>query len=214
MTGMVRKALTIAAGLAVVASVASAGVPDNRFSTSDAVVVGNASGTAIGGAPAGFDVVVKDVNNAPLAGRTVTLDFSATPMKVFNAQNAGTTLNCAAKTISRVTNASGAVNFASRVAQVRQREQRRRHRRRRSALRREGSLDGHRRYSTAAPASVTSSIFSANFLAAPAAQETDFDLNGTTGLGDFSVFSSAVPRWRGRDVLPVRRSSVRDPRAE
>ena len=116
MTGMVRKALTFAAGLAVVASVASAGVPDNRFSTSDAVVVGNASGTAIGGSPAGFDCTVRDVNNAPLPGRTVTLDFSATPMKVFNAQNAGTTLNCAAKTISRVTNASGAVNFASRVA--------------------------------------------------------------------------------------------------
>lgn len=41
MTGMVRKALLIAAGFAVVASVASAGVPDPRFSTIDAVVVGN-----------------------------------------------------------------------------------------------------------------------------------------------------------------------------
>ena len=51
MTGMVRKALTIAAGFVVVASVASAGVPDPRFSTLDAVVVGNVSGNAIGGSP-------------------------------------------------------------------------------------------------------------------------------------------------------------------
>lgn len=189
MTGMVRKALTMAAGLALVASVASAGVPDNRFSTSDAVVVGNASGTAIGGAPAGFDVTVKDVNNAPLPGRTVTLDFSATPMKVFSTQNAGTTLNCAAKTISRVTNASGAVNFASRVAKwdnannvdviadgvplfvVRGRS---------TDL---DGIDGRTGLGDF-------SIFSSNFLAAPAAQETDYDLNGTTGLGDFSVFSA------------------------
>jgi len=33
-------------------------------------------------------------------------------------------------------------------------------------------------------------LFSGNFLAVPAAQETDFDLNGNTGLGDFVVFSS------------------------
>src|SRR5580765_4908062 len=69
MTGMVRKALTIAAGLAVVATVASAGVPDPRFSSWDLVVVGNVSGTPIGGSPPGFDVTVRDVNNAPLSGR-------------------------------------------------------------------------------------------------------------------------------------------------
>jgi hypothetical protein len=186
---MVRKALTIAAGLAVVASVASAGVPDNRFSTSDAVVVGNVSGTAIGGSPAGFDVTVKDVNNAPLAGRTVTLDFSGTPMKVFNAQNAGTTLNCAAKTISRVTNASGAVNFAARVAKwdnannvdviadgvplfvVKGRST---------------DLDGL----DATTGLGDFSIFGNRFLSNPAAQETDFDLSGATGLADFSIFGS------------------------
>ena len=116
MTGMVRKALLIAAGFAVVASVASAGVPDPRFSTIDAVVVGNTSGTAVGGAPAGFDVTVRDVSNAPLAGVTVTLNFSTAAMKVFSTQNAGTTVNCPAKSISRVTNGAGAVNFASRVA--------------------------------------------------------------------------------------------------
>jgi hypothetical protein len=187
MTGMVRKALTIAAGLAVVASVASAGVPDPRFSTSDLIVVGDLSGNPIGG---GFDVVVRDVNNAPLAGRTVSLDFSATPMRVCNVQNAGTTFNCTAKTISRVTNASGAVNFGSaRVAKFD------------NSNNVEVSADGvvlatvKGRSVDIDGAGTTSGavslgdfvIFSGNFNTV--AQETDFDQNGTTGLGDFVIFA-------------------------
>jgi|SRR5688572_6136962 hypothetical protein len=189
MTGMVRKALTIAAGLAVVASVASAGVPDPRFSTTDLVVVGNASGNAIGGTPPGFDVVVRDVNNAALAGRTVVLDFSATPMKVFTVQNAGTTVNCVAKTISRVTNASGAVNFASRVAKFD------------NTNGVEVSADGVvlatvRGRSTDIDGTDGTTglgdfaIFGNNFLNNTGAQETDFDLGGNTGLGDFAIFGS------------------------
>jgi hypothetical protein len=175
--------------LAVSAEGSVVGVPDPRFSTADAVVVGNPSGTAIGGAPAGFDVLVRDVNNAPLAGRTVWLDFSATPMKVFNAQNAGTTLNCAAKTISRVTNAGGAVNFASRIGKfdngnnvnviadgiplvlVKGRST---------------DIDGTD--GTAGLGDFT--IFANNYLYAGAAQETDFDLDGSTGLNDFSIFAA------------------------
>lgn len=189
MTGMVRKALTIAAGLAVVASVASAGIPDPRFSTVDATVVGDASGVAIGAAPAGFDVVVRDINSAPLAGVTVVLNFSATPMKVFSAQNAGTTVNCAAKTISRVTNASGAVNFASRVgkfvntagvevsaagvvlANVRGRST---------------DIDG----TDGTTGLGDFAIFGNNFLNVPGALETDFDEAGGTGLGDFAIFGA------------------------
>lgn len=189
MTGMVRKALTIAAGLAVVASVASAGVPDPRFSTTDLVVVGNASGNAIGAAPAGFDVVVRDVNNAPLSGRTVTLDFSATPMKVFTVQNAGTTVNCPAKTISRVTNASGAVNFASRVAKFD------------NTNGVEVSADGvvlatvkGRSTDIDGTDGTTGlgdfAIFGNNFLNVPAAQETDYDQSGSTALGDFAIFGA------------------------
>jgi hypothetical protein len=186
---MVRKALTIAAGLAVVASVASAGVPDPRFCTTDLVVVGDASGNAIGGVPAGFDVTVKDVNNAPLSGRTVTLDFSATPMKVFNAQNAGTTVNCTAKTISRVTNASGQVNFASRVAKFDNTNG--------VEVSAEGvvlatvkgrstDIDG----TDGTTGLGDFAIFGNNFLNIPAAQETDYDLVGGTGLGDFAIFGA------------------------
>lgn len=115
MTGMVRKALTIAAGLAFVATVASAGVPDPRFSTFDPIGVGDNTGTAYGGVPAGFDVAVKDVNNAPVLGATVTLNFSASGVRGYATQNAGTTVNAVAQTLSRVAT-TGSTNFAARTA--------------------------------------------------------------------------------------------------
>ena len=191
MTGMVRKALLIAAGFAVVASVASAGVPDPRFSTFDATVVGNASGTPIGGAPAGFDVTVRDVSNAPLSGVTVTLNFSTSGMKVFSTQNAGTTVNCAAKSISRVTNGAGAVNFGSRVAKFN------------NANTVEVSANGVVLGNVKGRSTDIDgndgrtglgdlALFSANLLSNPAAQQTDFDLNGSTGLGDLALFSAEL----------------------
>jgi hypothetical protein len=188
---MVRKALLIAAGFAVVASVASAGVPDPRFSTIDAVVVGDVSGTAIGGTPAGFDVTVRDVSNAPLAGVTVTLNFSTAGMKVFSTQNAGTTVNCPAKSISRVTNGAGQVNFAARVAKFN------------NANTVEVSANGVvlgnvRGRSTDIDGTDGRtglgdfSLFSANLLTNPGAQETDYDLNGSTGLNDLALFSGEL----------------------
>jgi hypothetical protein len=188
---MVRKALLIAAGFAVVASVASAGVPDPRFSTIDNVVVGNASGTAMGGAPAGFDVTVRDVSNAPLAGVTVSLAFSTAGMKVFSTQNAGTTVNCPAKSISRVTNGAGQVNFAARVAKFN------------NANTVEVSANGVvlgnvRGRSTDIDGTDGRtglgdfSLFSANLLTNPGAQETDYDLNGSTGLNDLALFSGEL----------------------
>jgi hypothetical protein len=191
MTGMVRKALTIAAGFVVVASVASAGVPDPRFSTLDAVVVGNVSGSAIGGTPAGFDVTVRDVNNAPLSGRTVTLNFAASGMKVFSTQNAGTTVNCAAKSISRVTNGSGAVNFAARVAKFN------------NSNTVEVSADGVVLGNVKGRSTDIDGIdgrtglndlafLSTNLLTNPSAQQTDFDLNGVTGLSDLGIFATEL----------------------
>ena len=122
MTGLVRKALTIAAGLAVVASVASAGVPSPQQSIVEPVVVGDASGNAYGApgsigtqAVPGFEVTVRDVNLTPLANKNVVVDFSATTMKLHSTQNAGTTVNCAAKTISKLTNGSGVAVFSARV---------------------------------------------------------------------------------------------------
>lgn len=194
MTGMVRKALTIAAGFAVVASVASAGVPDPRFSTVDAVVVGTNSGalTQQSGAPLnpGFDVVVRDVNNAPLSGRTVTLNYTASGMKVYSTQNAGTTVNCAAKSISRVTNGSGAVAFGARTAKFN------------NANTVEVSADGVvlanvKGRSTDIDGLAEGKVglgdlstFSVSYLGA-GAQETDYDINGAgNSLGDLSIFAT------------------------
>src|SRR5690349_11545997 len=114
MTGMVRKALTMAAGLTVVASLASAGVPDPRFSVIDPIGVGDNTGAAVGGSPAGFDVAVKDVNSAPVLGATVTLNFSASGVRGYSSQNAGTTVNAGAQTLSRVAT-TGSTNFAAKT---------------------------------------------------------------------------------------------------
>jgi hypothetical protein len=155
------------------------------------VVVGNTSGTAVGGAPAGFDVTVRDVSNAPLAGVTVTLNFSTAAMKVFSTQNAGTTVNCPAKSISRVTNGAGQVNFAARVAKFN------------NANTVEVSANGVvlgnvRGRSTDIDGTDGRtglgdfSLFSANLLTNPGAQETDYDLNGSTGLNDLALFSGEL----------------------
>jgi hypothetical protein len=175
--------------LLAAAAPASATTPDPRFTTTDLVVVGNASGAAIGGVPAGFDVVVRDVNNAPLPGRIVTLSFAATAMKVSSVQNAGTTVDCAARTISRVTNAAGAVNIAPRVSgyengvgvEVLDNGVRIATVRGRST-----DLDGV----GGATGLGDFALFAVNFLTHQAAQETDYDLNGTSGLGDFALFAS------------------------
>lgn len=120
MTGLVRKALTLAAGLTVVASVASAGVPDPRNSSVETVIIANASGNMYAASVSsshpgvGFEVTVRDVNNVALVGRTVVLDHSATSVKLFTAQNAGTTVNCTAKTVSKPTDGNGQAIFGVR----------------------------------------------------------------------------------------------------
>ncbi len=182
------RALALLATLAL-ALPASATTPDPRNTTADLVVVGNVSGTPIGGSPAGFDVVVRDVDYAPLPGRFVTLDFSDTTMRVFAVQNAGTTLDCASRSIGRVTNGAGAVNFAARVSGFS------------NSNWVEVSQDGVviaivKGRSTdidgidGATGLGDFAIFGANFLDNQAAQETDYDLSGTTGLGDFALFGA------------------------
>jgi hypothetical protein len=163
------------------------GVPDPRLSTVDPVVVGNATGTPMGGTPPGFDVVVRDVNNDPVPGHVVTLRFGDSGMRLISVQNSGTTLDCAARSISRVTNASGAVNFAARVGgfdnanviEVLDNSVRLAMVKGRST-----DLDGLDGRTTLGDLVIFASNFPGN------AQETDFDLNGMTGLGDFVLFSS------------------------
>ncbi len=190
MTGMVRKALTIAAGLAVVASVASAGVPDPRFSVIDAIGVGDNTGIARGGAPAGFDVAVRDVNNAPVLGATVTLNFSASGVKGYISQNAGTTVNAAAQSLSRVAT-TGSTNFAAKTGKFTNSNT--------VEVSANGVVLGDVKWRSTdidGVGGITGlsdfSYFSARYIGLISAPECNFDLSvgDVPGLGDFSIFSA------------------------
>ena len=190
MTGMVRKALLIAAGFAVVASVASAGVPDPRFSTIDPAAVGTNSGTATPQASAtpGFDVIVRDVSNAPLAGVTVTLNYAVSGMKVYQTQNAGTTVNCPAKSISRVTNGAGQVTFGPRTGKFNNANT--------VEVSANGVVLGNVKGRSTDIDGIGGQTALGDFALFSSAfgtvnQETDFDVSGgVTGLGDFGIFST------------------------
>jgi hypothetical protein len=114
-------ATSLALLLPVAAASEPVGVPDPRFSSFEAVVIGCPSGTAIPGCsdaplPApGHQVVVRDINNSTLVGVSVTLNFSATTMRLFTDTRPGTTFNCIARTITRVTDGSGTVTFSPRL---------------------------------------------------------------------------------------------------
>ena len=184
---MTSRHAVLALALLGFSTAASATTPDPRFSTTDLVVVGNASGTTIGGTPPGFDVTMRDVNNAPIPGRVVILDFTGVAMKLAAVQNAGTTLDCQARTLSRVTDAAGRANFAPRLAGydntnairvVSNGELLALVRGRSTDL---DGIDGRTGLGDFA-------IFANNFLHHSTALETDYDLNGSTGLGDFFLF--------------------------
>jgi hypothetical protein len=187
---MVRKALLIAAGFAVVASVASAGVPDPRFSTIDPAAVGTNSGTATPQAAAtpGFDVIVRDVSNAPLAGVTVTLNYAVSGMKVYQTQNAGTTVNCPAKSISRVTNGAGQVTFGPRTGKFNNANT--------VEVSANGVVLGNVKGRSTDIDGIGGQTALGDFALFSSAfgtvnQETDFDVSGgVTGLGDFGIFST------------------------
>jgi len=109
------KAFTVAAGLAVIASVATAGVPDpTKSSTDGPYMLGNARGGAILNVPTvpatvlnGYNVTVRDVGNVPLAGVVVSFNYPAGTLRTMSTQQFGQTANCATDNSSAVTNGSG-----------------------------------------------------------------------------------------------------------
>lgn len=105
-------------GVAMSPAPCRADVPNPPFSTFDPVLVGTASGTAVlrsGATIPGFRVVVRDMFNMPIAGATVDLEFQDAPtVRGQGTQNPGTTVNCALRTMRKVTDASGTAIFAAR----------------------------------------------------------------------------------------------------
>src|SRR5205823_5171001 len=76
--------------------------------------VGDNLGRAVGGTPAGFNVTVRDLNDAPVLYSDVTLDFSASAVRVYTAQSAGTTVDAVMHTVTR-TAVTGSTTFALRT---------------------------------------------------------------------------------------------------
>lgn len=113
MTGLVRNAALLTAAGLLVASAAFAGVPSAANSTVPTCVrlVGNTLG--VPDAAGTFSVTVRDLANNPLNGASVVIDVSGcTELAICSDQlDAGATVNCAAKTTRKFTNASGVVTF-------------------------------------------------------------------------------------------------------
>lgn len=117
------KALTVAAGLAVVASVAMAGVPDpTKSSTDGTYALGNArGGLVIAGPPMpaavlnGYTVTVRDVSNNPLQGVSVSFNYPSGTLRTHSSQQLGQTASCGSNTTSAVTDASGIATIVPAV---------------------------------------------------------------------------------------------------
>jgi hypothetical protein len=121
MTGLLRKAVLVAAVAAVVAAPAAmAGVPDPTKSaplTSNCGVMltglGDNFATPAPGVVANpFVVVVHDATDAPVSGINVYIDITSTSdLRFANVQEAGTIVDCTNKRIYRVTDAAGSATF-------------------------------------------------------------------------------------------------------
>jgi len=102
---LVRRAVLTALFTVLAVASASAKVPDLRFSTFDPVLYGDPQGSRA------YHMVVRDVANAPISGHVATLDLSGTSLRLYDVQEAGTTANCALRTLSRFTDAAGVATF-------------------------------------------------------------------------------------------------------
>lgn len=113
MTGLVRNAALLTAAGLLVASAAFAGVPSAANSTVPSCVrlVGNSAG--VPDAAGTFSVTVRDLANNPLNGASVVIDVSGcAELAICSDQlDAGATVNCAAKTTRKFTDAAGLVTF-------------------------------------------------------------------------------------------------------
>ena len=123
MTGLVRKATLLCVAGVLVAGAAMAGVPSPANSQKPCILLmdfgnsnnGVGANQGVCGQPA-LKVIVRDANNAPVAGATVVLDFStcnASDVKLGSAQDdPGVAVACGGKTITKTANGSGEVCFS------------------------------------------------------------------------------------------------------
>lgn len=114
MTGLVRKATLFTACGILAAAAAMAGVPSPANSTVPGAIVLVGGSTGVADTVTGvFAVTVRDLANNPINGSAVAVDFSgAADLRVCSDQlNLESTVNCAAKTVRRFTDAAGQTRF-------------------------------------------------------------------------------------------------------
>jgi len=113
MNRTIRRIMLLVAGLAVIASVASAqdGVPDAERSIYDPIAVGSSSGASF---LPGWNITVNDWNGLPVAGTSVALWFVDSGVKAYAAQNPGTTVDAVHHVLIR-TATTGSTTFIART---------------------------------------------------------------------------------------------------
>jgi len=183
-------ALTLACG----AQSARACISDPTKSAYDRILVGSSSGSASDE----FKVVAHDVGNVPLAGDTVPLTLLGSAAHADLEQEPGTTVNCAAGTLSRVTDMNGEVVFHARIAGYDDGSM--------VQVRANGVLFG------SIPVRSTDlngdgatdlrdvEAFRDRFVHATAAPETDFNHDGVTNGYDFEILRAEFVRRSGSTV--------------
>lgn len=180
MTGFVRGALAVTAGLALLASSAMAGVPSPANSDVEAIIVGNASGNPLGKAGGfgttavgdGFVVVVRDIGGAPINGANVTINFStrngtsglSALARPYTTQVGGATVDCPTQTVSLTTGPGLGFPAGTAIFRV--------------------------VFSGAENSSSIEVRANGVLLGVVMARSTDADGNGTTGLADLGIFQA------------------------
>ena len=163
-------------------AVAGDSIPYPPECTVPAVVVGNTSGLPMGD---GFVVVVRRFGS-PVSHAIVQLYFPTEGPRPLLEQEAGTSVNCAARTLTREADANGVCVFHPRLA----------------GYATTSVVDVRANGVHLAQASVRSTDldgngvvdladfqrFAVNFLHAPGSAETDYDGSGSTDARDFDFF--------------------------
>jgi hypothetical protein len=190
LTPAARRLSPALAVLALVSATSATAQPDPRQITIDVVVVGTPLGVAIGGSPVGFDVTVRNIDLTPRQGAVVSLEFPAASFRLYATQQAGTTINCAQGSLTRVTDAQGQVNFAARFGGWEDGNA--------VAVLVDGVLIGLVKgrspdYDRDGKVGLSDlAVFTGDLLGNPGAQKSDFDLNGSTGLNDYAIITEQL----------------------
>lgn len=176
---------------------AAADVPQPTQSHADSVLVGNSSGNDMGNA---YHVIVRNVGHLPIPNLPVAVRFVGSVSRPVVQQEPGTTVDCTALTMTRITGPDGSVTFHARVAgfdngyavQVRANGVLLT-----SILVRSTDLDGN-----GATDLQDLNAFRERYLFNPSAPETDFNRDGTTNIRDFVLLRDEYVRNVKGTVCP------------